>query len=233
MVNVRLFLSELNRLCLCLCLCLRSILVLSNGETHHPNKTNPNDLPFPMSLATAVSSAAATVLLLLLLVADAPATGSTLAVISSSPATVCGVAASNSVHSVRCYFAETGQTIPLFPNVSFSAVSGDRAALCGLLSGGHSLLCWDNLSDRYPMNNRIYHNVSTPLESLAIGDDQICAIVARLRTVKCWRVDKSTSLPPKIDQFVSISSGFGFSCGILLNEHQVRCWAREPIASML
>jgi hypothetical protein len=43
-------------------------------------------------------------------------------------------------------------------------------------------------------------------------------------SVNCWRVNELFQLPSASDRFVSISSGFGFSCGILENSGQVRCW---------
>jgi hypothetical protein len=43
-------------------------------------------------------------------------------------------------------------------------------------------------------------------------------------SVKCWRGKDQFQPPSGSDGFVSISSGFGFSCGILANGGQVRCW---------
>jgi len=43
-------------------------------------------------------------------------------------------------------------------------------------------------------------------------------------SVNCWRGNDPLQGLSRSDGFVSISSGFGFSCGILANSGQVRCW---------
>lgn len=49
--------------------------------------------------------------------------------------------------------------------------------------------------------------------------------------MKCWREDRAFQLPSGSDRFVSISSGSGFSCGILRESLWVRCWGSSSIAS--
>ena len=43
-------------------------------------------------------------------------------------------------------------------------------------------------------------------------------------TVSCWRTGKNFEFPSGSDRFESISSGSGFSCGILKESSRVRCW---------
>ncbi|KAF2319094.1 hypothetical protein GH714_013241 [Hevea brasiliensis] len=54
-------------------------------------------------------------------------------------------------------------------------------------------------------------------------------------TVRCWRGDGhvSNQTPADGDQFESISSGNGFSCGILMNSSRIRCWGNNPIATKI
>ncbi|OAY38406.1 putative serine/threonine-protein kinase-like protein CCR3 isoform X2 [Manihot esculenta] len=74
--------------------------------------------------------------------------------------------------------------------------------------------------------------------NLAVGGNHICAIVndtanaSRTGTVSCWRGDGriSNQTPADVDHFQSISSGNGFSCGILMNSSRIRCWGDSTIA---
>ncbi|XP_075668031.1 putative serine/threonine-protein kinase-like protein CCR3 isoform X2 [Castanea sativa] len=171
-----------------------------------------------------------TVILIFLLLSKTHAlgSGSTLAVISSS-ATVCGIIASQPTQRIQCY--QRGQVIAVDPNTNFTSISGGTNFLCGLRSGGYSLLCWD------PSNNfsskRLYFNDTVLLHNLAVGDDQVCATFNGTNSVNCWRRNKNFRLPSESDSFSSISSGFGFSCGILNGSQKVRCWGSNTVLSTL
>ncbi|PRQ59441.1 putative protein kinase RLK-Pelle-CR4L family [Rosa chinensis] len=150
--------------------------------------------------------------------------GATLAV-SYASGTVCGLVSGQPTQSIVCY--RRGQTISVEPNVSFSSISGGRTSLCGLRSGGYALLCYDNLlsQDSVFDSKRVYFNESGELENIAVGENHICATVVGSGAVKCWREDDGTfQLPSASDQFGSVSSGSGFSCGISKNDSRVRCW---------
>ncbi|KAF2319119.1 hypothetical protein GH714_013446 [Hevea brasiliensis] len=135
---------------------------------------------------------------------------STLAVTSTS---VCGIVGEKSTQSIICY-RTSGDIISVEPNVSFSAISGGQDFFCGLRSGGYNL---------------------------AVGENHVCAIVNDTAnangtgTVRCWRGDGhvSNQTPADGDQFESISSGNGFSCGILMNSSRIRCWGNNPIATKI
>lgn len=150
--------------------------------------------------------------------------GSTVAV-SYNSGTVCGIVAGEPDQRISCY--RRGQIIDIQPNISFSSIAGGRDFFCGLRSGGYTLLCWDTT---FSSNNsfkpkRVYHNETHLLENLTVGDDQVCATVNGTGAVKCWRGGRGLpNSPSEADQFVSISSGLGFSCGILVNTTRVRCW---------
>ncbi|KAJ9160337.1 hypothetical protein P3X46_025748 [Hevea brasiliensis] len=166
---------------------------------------------------------------------------STLAVTSTS---VCGIVGEKSTQSIICYRI-SGDIISVEPNVSFSAISGGQDFFCGLRSGGYAFLCWDtsNSSDNSSFNNpkRVYFNTTVLLQNLAVGENHVCAIVNDTAnangtgTVRCWRGDGhvSNQTPADGDQFESISSGNGFSCGILMNSSRIRCWGNNPIATKI
>ncbi|XP_037492711.1 putative serine/threonine-protein kinase-like protein CCR3 [Jatropha curcas] len=168
--------------------------------------------------------------------------GSTIAVSSSSTsATVCGIVAEQSTQSIACYVG--GEIISIQPNVSFSAISGGENFLCGLRSGGYAFFCWDKSNTSNILNftepQRVYFNRTVLLQNLAVGGNQVCAILNDTagangtNTVKCWRGEGNISnqKPADGDLFESISSGFGFSCGILINNRRIRCWGGNRIAS--
>ncbi|XP_068330587.1 putative serine/threonine-protein kinase-like protein CCR3 [Pyrus communis] len=157
--------------------------------------------------------------------AHAFGSGSTLAVISAS-GTVCGVVSDQPRQRIVCY--RRGQTVAVEPNISFSTISGGRTSLCGLRSGGYSLLCWDDIASQNNtfQSKRLYFNRTVTLENLSVGDDHICARTVVTGTIKCWRVDDVSELPSGSDQFSSISSGSGFSCGISKTTLRVQCWGR-------
>ncbi|PON86599.1 Serine/threonine protein kinase [Trema orientale] len=186
----------------------------------------------PSSFAVAVTLAAVVVVSFLVPYSDALGSGATLAVTDSG--VVCGVVASEPWQRVICYKRGGGQTIDVFPNVSFSSISGGRSSICGVRSGGYSLLCWDNLSSENSNSvttQRVYFNNTVRLDNLAVGDGHICATVLGNGAVKCWRDDSTFKLPSELDRFVSISSGSGFSCGILRESLRVRCWGSGTIAT--
>ncbi|KAF2296222.1 hypothetical protein GH714_036908 [Hevea brasiliensis] len=163
---------------------------------------------------------------------------STMAVTSTS---VCGIVAAKSARSIICY-RTNGEIISVEPTVSFSAISGGQNFFCGLRSGGYAFLCWNtfNSSNNSSFSNpqRVYFNTTVLLQNLAVGGNHICGIVNDTANVngtgivKCWRGDGNISnqTPADGDQFESISSGYGFSCGILINGHRIRCWGNNPIA---
>ncbi|KAM4104243.1 hypothetical protein ACJW30_06G142600 [Castanea mollissima] len=166
------------------------------------------------------------ILIFLLSKTHALGSGSTLAVISST-ATVCGIIASQPTQRIQCY--QRGQVIAVDPNTNFTSISGGTNFLCGLRSGGYSLLCWD------PSNNfsskRLYFNDTVLLHNLAVGDYQVCATFNGTNSVNCWRRNKNFSLPSEPDSFSSISSGFGFTCGISKGSQKVRCWGSNTLLS--
>ncbi|KAM5556684.1 putative serine/threonine-protein kinase-like protein CCR3 [Rosa sericea] len=150
--------------------------------------------------------------------------GATLAV-SYATGAVCGLVSGQPTQRIVCY--RRGQTISVEPNISFSSISGGRTSLCGLRSGGYALLCYDNLlfQDSDFVSKRVYFNDTVELENIAVGESHICATVVGSGAVKCWREDDGTfQLPSGSEQFGSISSGSGFSCGISKNGSRVRCW---------
>ncbi|KAJ4828025.1 hypothetical protein Tsubulata_035104 [Turnera subulata] len=162
--------------------------------------------------------------------------GSTLAVISAT-ATVCGVAAYDSNQSITCYSARTGRTVAVQPSISFSAIAGGDDFFCGLRSGGYAFLCWNTFDPSAFVPQRVYVSNDVFLQTLSVGDRQVCATVNDTRwpnntgTVNCWRGDNATGNRPVTGRFGPISSGFGFSCGILTGSNRVRCWgSNESLA---
>ncbi|KAF4353390.1 hypothetical protein F8388_016339 [Cannabis sativa] len=152
--------------------------------------------------------------------------GDTLAVTYSG--IVCGIVANEQWQRIICY-RKGQQPLDVFPNVSFSSISGGRNSICGIRAGGYTMLCWDNLlmeNTTLPVRTqRVYFNNTVRLESIAVGDPHICATVVGTGALKCWRNDSSFKFPPSgSDRFSSISSGLGFSCGILRDNNRVRCW---------
>ncbi|CAL0320324.1 unnamed protein product [Lupinus luteus] len=156
--------------------------------------------------------------------------GTTLAVTDAS-ATVCGVVSGALPHRIECY--RSGQVISVIPNVSFSTISGGRSFFTGLRSGNTTLLLWDSSNSSATFQRkRLYYNGSVPLENIAVGDSHVCATVANSGTVECWRISNTFELPSGYESFASISSGYGFSCGILKkNGSFVKCWGEREISS--
>ncbi|KAL6980711.1 non-specific serine,threonine protein kinase [Sarracenia purpurea var. burkii] len=151
----------------------------------------------------------------------------TVAVIYGST-TVCGIVSEQRTQRIQCW--RNGQVISIDPDISFDYIAGGKDNFCGVRSGGFSLLCWD--SNFVP--KRIYFNNSVPLQDLTFGDDQICALTNGTRSVRCWRERFSAQLPDGSDQFRSISSGLGFSCGVLVYSSGVVCWGSNTrMASLI
>ncbi|KHN36368.1 Putative serine/threonine-protein kinase-like protein CCR3 [Glycine soja] len=154
--------------------------------------------------------------------------GATLA-LSDSSSTVCAVVASESTRRIECY--RQGQVVPIAPNVSFSSISGGRNYFCGIRSSNSNLLCW-NTSSSFE-RRRLYNDSSVPLENLAVGDTHVCATAVGDGTVRCWRTGNTFQIVSGSDQFASISSGSGFSCGILKNGSRVRCWGDTNVSEQI
>ncbi|XP_057955146.1 putative serine/threonine-protein kinase-like protein CCR3 [Malania oleifera] len=157
--------------------------------------------------------------------------GSTIAVGYGS-ATVCGIVAGEPTQRIQCY--QAGQTIPVQPTISYEAISGGRTFFCGLTSGGLTLLCWDTSCFQA---RRIYHSETVRLTDLTVGDAHVCAIAGDTGEVKCWRGDKNITggpsfpSPAEDSKLRYITSGTGFSCGILKNNSRVLCWGESLIGA--
>ncbi|KAI4306832.1 hypothetical protein L6164_030077 [Bauhinia variegata] len=177
-----------------------------------------------------VSLAVAVILFSLIISSHALGSGATLS-INDASATVCGIVAEEPRQRIECYSRE--EVIPVAPNISFSSISGGRDDFCGLRSGNYSLLCWNTVSanDSF-QSKRLYYNDTVPLENLALGDNQICATIVGSGNLRCWRTNNTFEWSES-DQFTSITSGSGFSCGILRNSSQVRCWGNRFIANQI
>ncbi|KAJ4972223.1 hypothetical protein NE237_005322 [Protea cynaroides] len=136
--------------------------------------------------------------------------------------TVCGILASNSSQRIQCY--RGGQTYSISPDLSFEVISGGRDFFCGLTRNGSVMLCWDTNFEP----KRVYYNSSVRLKDVTVGDDQVCAVVDETQIAMCWRGDGNRFPSPSTDQrFHSITSGVGFSCGILNSNKTVRCWGTD------
>ncbi|KAK9014573.1 hypothetical protein V6N11_005727 [Hibiscus sabdariffa] len=160
--------------------------------------------------------------------------GLTLA-IAYGTATVCAILAAEPTQRIICYRAGEFNTsaVKIFPNVSYSTVAGGRTNVCALRSGGYSLLCWETNTRNYPVK-RLYINDTTFLQSLSIGDERICATTTNAsQPVACWRPDGNNggALPDRNYTMGKITSGSGFSCGIVLSENnRVTCWGSNTVS---
>ncbi|KAM7258258.1 hypothetical protein ACFE04_013999 [Oxalis oulophora] len=147
---------------------------------------------------------------------------SSTAAIAYSTRTVCGIVAGHSTQRIICY--NDGKTISLLPNISFEAISGGDTFFCGLKSGGFAIFCWETNEVMF-QPKRIHYNATIRLADLAVGDNQVCAREFNSGIVKCWRgVGSQFPSPDSGFRFRSITSGKGFSCGILRNNSSVVCW---------
>ncbi|MED6191916.1 hypothetical protein PIB30_004993 [Stylosanthes scabra] len=193
----------------------------------------------PLSSSTILRISAAVILTLSLLIPSSHALGSgaTLAVTDVS-ATVCGVVAGESTHRIECSRLGSQLVPAVPPNISFSTLSGGATFFCGLRSGNGALLCWNTTTTTNGTftPKRLYYNDTVLLENLAVGETHVCATVVGAGTVTCWRTSKTFKLPSGSLEFSSISSGSGFSCGILKNNKnssQVRCWGETVISTKI
>ncbi|KAJ0101421.1 hypothetical protein Patl1_06617 [Pistacia atlantica] len=160
--------------------------------------------------------------------------GSTIAV-SYGSATVCAVVASEPTKRILCYNNSSVTPIQIQPNISYSYISGGQNYFCAIRSNGDSLLCWDTSGISSFVSKRLYYNDTVLLNNLAVGDNHVCATTTN-GEVNCWRgsVDNNSyNFPSHQEKFGSITSGFGFSCGILMNTSRVRCWGNNSTARQI
>ncbi|KAL6503758.1 hypothetical protein OROGR_025681 [Orobanche gracilis] len=156
----------------------------------------------------------------------------TVAVVYGSATTVCTIAADQPIQRIQCW--RNGQLLPpILPTTSFDAVAGGRDTLCGVRSGGFSLICWNTTF----APKRIYNSASSLLTSLTVGDTQICGLTNTTSggNVICWRGRDVTSsqIPNTNSQFRMISSGLRFSCGVLQTNNRVLCWGDENFSNSI
>ncbi|KAF6153642.1 hypothetical protein GIB67_027509 [Kingdonia uniflora] len=150
--------------------------------------------------------------------------------ISYGSNTVCGVLAGETNQRVECY--KGGRAIAVEPNISFALLSGGRDFFCGLKSDGVMFLCWDGSSF---VPKRVYFNSSAGLRDLSVGDDHVCGVENVTGVAKCWYRGEDESkrgsfVAPNGVKFASITSGRGFSCGVLMDDiKSVRCWGNSSI----
>lgn len=148
--------------------------------------------------------------------------------ITYGTSTVCGIVADHQTQFIQCY--QNSRTILVQPNVSFEAISGGKTFFCGLRSGGFSLLCWDTTSVSFNPR-RIYQSDDVALTDLTIGDAQVCAREVNSSIVRCWRGGALFQLPGEALKFKTITSGSGFTCGILMNGSRILCWGSNDVGA--
>ncbi|KAM5583221.1 putative serine/threonine-protein kinase-like protein CCR3 [Rosa sericea] len=141
--------------------------------------------------------------------------------IAYGTSTICGIVANHQTQFIHCY--QNNRTILVQPSVSFEAISGGKTFFCGLRSGGFSLLCWDTSSVSFNPR-RIYHSDDVALTDLTVGDAQVCAREVSSSIVRCWRGRALFHSPGEALKFKTVTSGSGFTCGILMNGSRVLCW---------
>ncbi|XP_022861354.1 putative serine/threonine-protein kinase-like protein CCR3 [Olea europaea var. sylvestris] len=154
---------------------------------------------------------------------------STVAVVYGSATTICTIIAQQPLQQIQCW--QNGQLLPpIIPNTSFDYIAGGRDTLCATRSGGFSLLCWNTTFN----SKRLYNNYSAPLTSLTIGDTQICGLtnISSGQNVICWRGNDISSSPTPNEtlRFRAISSGLGFSCGVVEGANRVLCWGDDSVS---
>ncbi|KAF6135237.1 hypothetical protein GIB67_035308, partial [Kingdonia uniflora] len=81
---------------------------------------------------------------------------------------------------------------------------------------------------------RVYFNTSVGLSDLSVGDEHVCGVENVTGMAKCWYRGEDESkrgsfVTPKGVKFASITSGRGFSCGVLVDNMSVRCWGSTSI----
>lgn len=168
---------------------------------------------------------------------DGLGSASTVAV-AYGTSTVCGIIAGKQSQTIQCYRGD--QVISILPNVSFEAISGGQSFFCGLRTGGFGLHCWetdDGFSTSSFQPKRLFYSTAVPLTDLAVGDSQVCAREVSSGRGRCWRgTDRIGSLfsSPEVGlEFQTITSGSGFSCGILKQNRTVMCWGSHGIGSKI
>ncbi|KAL8161027.1 hypothetical protein V2J09_012516 [Rumex salicifolius] len=182
------------------------------------------------SATTIFAGIFATILIFQLHPVNSLGADSTIAAVYSTN-TICGIVAGESNRRIECF--NDGRRVFVRPNISYDSIAGGRSFFCGLRSGGYSLLCWDTAAQNgtfFP--KRIYFSSTAKLREISIGDDQVCAITNSTNGVACWRGISGIQPPVALNGFQSISSGLGFSCGILVNSTsistnnggRVLCW---------
>ncbi|KAL2549685.1 putative serine/threonine-protein kinase-like protein CCR3 [Forsythia ovata] len=150
----------------------------------------------------------------------------TVAVVYGSATTICTIISQQPLQQIQCW--QNGQLLPpIIPTTSFDYIAGGRDTLCATRSGGFILLCWNTTFN----SKRLYNNYSAPLTSLTIGDTQICGLtnITSRQSVICWRGNEISSVqtPNGTLGFSAISSGLGFSCGVLEGNSRVLCWGDD------
>ncbi|MCD7452861.1 hypothetical protein HAX54_018414 [Datura stramonium] len=155
----------------------------------------------------------------------------TLAVVYGGNTTsICGIVASQPIQRIYCWSENQSVPTPISPEVSFNSIAGGRNGFTGVETGGFSLLFWN--ASFQP--KRLYFSNSTLLTTVTMGDTQICALTNGTQNVRCWRGDPNWGKQPNgSSEFMSISSGSGFSCGILKSSNRVVCWGNSDIASAI
>ncbi|PWA47889.1 regulator of chromosome condensation 1/beta-lactamase-inhibitor protein II [Artemisia annua] len=137
--------------------------------------------------------------------------------------TICGIVAGQPSQRIQCW--RNGQVFPVFYNISFESISGGRDVFCGVRSGGSTLVCWDTQL----VPKRIYYNETLLLRHLSIGDRQICGITnATDPNVYCWRNGRLSGR--REFGFRSVSSGLGFTCGVMFND-SVGCFGIDSVSA--
>ncbi|XP_044482088.1 putative serine/threonine-protein kinase-like protein CCR3 [Mangifera indica] len=150
-------------------------------------------------------------------------------IVTDNTTTVCGIIAGEPAQRILCF--QDGEHVTVLPNVSFQAISGGRNFFCGLRSDGLSLHCWDTnvVVNSTFQPRRLYYNRTVRLTDVAVGDDQVCAREVNSGLVRCWRGRSSFPSPDVEFNFKTITSGSGFTCGILSNNSEVYCWGENRI----
>lgn len=72
------------------------------------------------------------------------------------------------------------------------------------------------------------------MADLTVGDAQVCAREIDTGIVRCWRGQRRGSLfpsPGEALKFRTITSGSGFTCGILSKNHRVVCWGQSHVGA--
>ncbi|XP_019178410.1 PREDICTED: putative serine/threonine-protein kinase-like protein CCR3 [Ipomoea nil] len=143
---------------------------------------------------------------------------------ANSTAVVCGISAGEVKQGIQCY--KNGQIFRVEPYISYESISGGLGFFCGLNSGGSVLLCWETNAF---LAKRLYYSREKRLRGLTVGNSHVCAIEEPTGLASCWRFKKSG-----VEQkFETITSGGGFSCGIVKSNGSVLCWGTSGIAGEL